>query len=367
MAKELTYDLDMHCQFIMEEYHDMRPIYLKLRDVAMEQIKAVLEGNRASVTAVESRVKDEKSLAGKLALKGGKYATLSDVTDIVGTRIVAYYSDDVDRVASYIEKVFEVDWENSVDKRKMHQLDSFGYNSLHYICRIPKSLYEDKQCPEINELRFEIQMRTALQHVWATMYHDTGYKSEIEPPIEYLRMLNRLAGMLELVDDEFTRIRNNIAEYRRRVQALVKDGHLAEIQLDGDTFSSYLMQKPFAILTEKIASINQAEIQEVPLFQFFPLLKHLGMHTLGDVDEMMKRDSDDAYKLAMSQLAGTDIDILASSVSLQNLCIVATLKNGGGKSGLKYLYDVINGESPHNESLANMMFEQASNLPFMNK
>lgn len=364
--EEQTYELDMHGQFIMDDYLERLPIYEKMRTVAIDQIRQLLKRNHLKVTAIEARVKTKQSLAGKLALKGHKYAELSDITDILGTRIIAFYSDDVDRVASFIEKEFDVDWENSVDKRKMHQLDSFGYNSLHYICRIPKEMYHDEDMPQLNELRFEIQMRTTLQHVWATMYHDTGYKSEIEPPREYLRMLNRLAGMLELADDEFSRIRNNIANYRRSVQTLVKDGQLNEVQLNGDTWNSYLQLRPFSQLTEEIASINQAEIQEVPLIQFMPLLKDLGMQTLGDVDKMLREHKNDAYKLAMSQLADTDLDILSSSIGLQNLCIVVTLKNGGGKSGLKHVYDVVNGESPHNESLAEMVFQQASKLPFMN-
>ena len=96
-------------------------------------------------------------------------------------------------------------------------IDSFGYLSLHYICSVPGFPY-----------RFEIQMRTLLQHAWANMDHDTGYKSGVEIPKRYMRNMSRLAGMLELVDDEFSKIRIELTDYRRRVQALVRSGNLDE-------------------------------------------------------------------------------------------------------------------------------------------
>lgn len=361
------YGLDMHCTMILEEYRDEMPVFVKMQEIVLKKLKECLQKNKIMVTAVEGRIKTEESLAGKLELKGYKYGTLSDLTDIFGARIITFYSDDVDKISALMEKSFDVDWVNSVDKRRMHELDSFGYLSLHYICRIPKKLYYDESMPQLNEFRFELQMRTALQHVWANMYHDIGYKTGLEAPTEYLRTLNRLAGMLELADDEFCRIRTSINEYRYKVEALVKDGKFEEVNLDGDSFAEYLQLEPFKRLTEKIAAINQAEIHQTPMMPFLKVFVKIGFKTLGDIENLIRDYSDDAYQLALHQIGGTDIDIVASNIGAQNLCIVYQLGNGIGVHGLTKFFDTISGESPYNTDRAKRLLEQAKRFPFLNK
>ena len=343
--------LDLHCRMIMEEYREALPLLEQMKRDVLTTLHEAMERSGIVVTAVEARIKTEESLAGKLALKGAKYATLSDITDILGARIITFYTDDVDRIASMAEQLFEIDWNNSVDKRRLHQLDSFGYNSLHYICRLPGY-----------DLRFELQLRTTLQHAWASINHDTGYKSGVEIPREYMRRMNRLAGMLEMADDEFSRIRTEITDYRRRVQALVKNGKLDDVSLDGDTFRSYLQAKPLDALNKRIAAINQAEILETPLIRYLKVLKELKCNTLGDVERLIHKYEEDAYRLARHQLGNTDLDIISSAVGLQNICIVCILFNGGGKLGLEYLFDVLNGHNSQNTVLAELTYEQAKSL-----
>ena len=359
--------MDTHSQELLEQYRSLLPVYSEMAEIIPEKLKGFFDDAGLIVAAVEHRVKTEGSLTGKLQLKGGKYSSIYDITDIIGIRVITFYIDDVDKVASVLERLFEIDWENSVDKRKAHETDSFGYLSLHYICRIPESAYTDPEHPEINKIRFEVQMRTVLQHAWANMNHDTGYKSGVEIPKVYLRNLSRLAGMLELVDDEFSRIRRELADYRRKVQQLVASGNLSEVALDGDSFRSYISIKPFDRLNRRIASINQAEIQEVDLSNFLPLFQAMRFTTLGDIQNMIKDFSEAAYQIACFQIGLTDLDILASSVAPQNLCTAYILKNGGGKIGLKLMLDELNGPSESNEYMAEFLVEQSKDLPFMNQ
>ncbi len=347
--------LDAHSKQILQEYLEHLPEFQEQAQKIYETIRKTLDKVGLVVASVEYRVKSEDSLAGKLELKGAKYKSLADITDIIGLRVITFYSEDVDKVASAVDRLFDIDWDNSVDKRKLLEIDSFGYLSLHYICSKKGFPY-----------RFEIQMRTILQHAWANMNHDTGYKSGVEIPIYYKRSLSRMAGLLELVDEEFSRIRAELADYRRRVQSLVASGNLDDAPLDMDTYRSYLNIYPFHRLNSNIASINQAEIQEVSLMPYLEVFLFLQFRTLGDLDRLIKNYSEGAFQLATYQMSLTDLDIISSSVGPQNLCIAYILKNGGGAVGLKLMLDLLNGESDSNQMMAEYLLEQAKDLPFMN-
>ena len=354
--------LNMHTEMLLDEYHEQLPFFEKMETIVAERLRTCFDENHIHIAGLETRIKAEDSLANKIELKGYKYHSISDITDILGVRVITFFSDEVDLVSALVEQLFDVDWENSVDKRKTLEIDRFGYMSLHYICRVPESMYKDAEMPQLNQIRFELQMRSMLQHMWANMYHDMGYKSDVEIPIEYQRNMNRLAGMLELADEQFSRIRREINDYRRDVQSLVASGNFNEVPLNGDTFRSYLDLKPFRRLVVKIASINQAEIYEDSLTPYYNVLLHMGMRTIGDIERLRNEYSDGAYQLALLQLAGTGLDIVAQSVALQNICIVAILRQGFGEAGLVRLFAALYGESTYNVQHAQRIFEQAHKI-----
>lgn len=339
--------LSPHCELLLQEFRDKRQELMQLDNHVFELICQTLKQQEIELNSIEHRIKTEESLAGKLERKGEKYHQLSDITDLIGLRIVTFYTDDVDKVAAIISQLFDIDWSNSVDKRKLHDLNSFGYNSLHYICKLHEGSFP-----------FEIQIRTALQHTWSAIEHDIGYKGAVKLPPQYRRQFSRLAGMLELADDEFSRLRTTMTEYRRQIQTLVKSGNLNDVALSTDSFHSYLELRPFDRLNQRIAAVNQAELFPASLMPFLPILESFGMESLGQVQAMVDELSDAAYQLALSQLAITDLDILSEMVGLQNLCVVYSLKNGGNRDDIKYIYDTLYGANESNLLLADAIIRQ---------
>ena len=349
--------MDLHNQMLLEEYDKLLPELKVLKGIIDETIRSEIAHSHIFINSCSSRIKTRKSLEGKLELKGYKYKELANITDLVGARVVTYYASDIDRIASIAERVFKVDYENSIDKRKAHNIDQFGYMSLHYICYVPESLYSDPKHPNINKIPFELQMRTSLQDAWATIMHDTGYKNDIEVPKEQLRRLSRLSGILELADDEFSSIKFELEQYRKNVKQIVASGNFNDVELNVDSFNEYIEMKPFKELNDRIAGINNMDIQEVSFMPYFRVFKMYKFNTLGDIEKIRKDNQEDAYQFAVRLFAETDIDIVASTIGLMCLCVVSLLKLGSGVAGLSMLLKEVNGERPSNERLANKYYK----------
>ena len=354
--------MNSHSQMLLEQFKEKLPVYRRLKDIVLKLLNDSINKNGLFVSSCSSRIKTVQSLSGKLELKGMKYRSITDITDLLGIRVITFYSNEVDKIAALAEQIFDIDWNNSVDKRKMYSHDRFGYMSLHYICRIPKNIYSDPEMPELNEIPFELQMRTVLQHAWASIYHDTGYKTNVEVPVEYLRALSRLAGLLEIADEEFKNIRTDLDEYRRKIRTLMKNGSFDEIQLNGDSFRNYMELNPFGPLNEKIASINNAEIEKVSIRPYLEILVSMDIKTIGDLDKFRRENTENAYQLALHQIGGTDLDIISSNIGIQNLCIVHILKQGKGIAGLEWFYDQLYGKQKRNAQRAKRTFQQAKKL-----
>ena len=90
--------LDPHGEMLLRQYRELQPTLDKLAKESYDILLRVLREQGIYVTAIEYRVKTEKSLIGKLELKGAKYKSIDDITDLVGLRVITFYIDDVDKV-----------------------------------------------------------------------------------------------------------------------------------------------------------------------------------------------------------------------------------------------------------------------------
>ena len=229
--------MNRHTETLLEEYRQKHTFYEQLEEIVSRLLREELDKSGIMIFQLSGRLKTEKSLAGKLEKKGDKYAEILDITDLLGMRVICYFADDVDRIAERIEGLFIIDRENSVDKRKILEDDRFGYMSLHYICMLSAGQCEDE---EMRKIRFEIQIRSVLQHAWAEINHDIGYKSTAGVPRSIIREFSRIAGLLEIADDEFEKIRDSISSYRQKSEEDIKTQALNDIPVNEVTLRAYL-------------------------------------------------------------------------------------------------------------------------------
>ena len=129
-------------------------------------IRDLLKSNGVKEHQITCRVNDIDKLEEKVKRKKEKYSKLSDITDLIGLRIITYYEDDVDLIADILKKEFIIDDINSIDKRVLEN-DKFGYRSLHYVVNLNKTRSGLTEYKKYKSLKAEIQIRSILQHAWA--------------------------------------------------------------------------------------------------------------------------------------------------------------------------------------------------------
>ena len=310
--------MNLKCRLILEDYRKQRDNFVALGDTVHTMLSDIVKELGLTVLAVEHRVKEEKSLAGKLERKGDLYNVFEDITDILGLRVICFLSDEIDQIGKKVEESFVVDWENSSDKRALIKEDAFGYLSLHYICSLPAgSKWSDEICGK----KFEIQIRTILQHAWSAIHHDIGYKSDFGVPRDIRRQFARLAGLLELADDEFVRARDNMVGYTEDIRRRIITDDADDISINMISLNEYVLHnQKMQSLIKEIAAISNAEIREIDPESYIPQLAFLGITKLGDIEVMIKENHDLAMKLAEKALSAAELDIVSSSVALRFLC-----------------------------------------------
>ncbi|MFE4197837.1 GTP pyrophosphokinase family protein [Paenarthrobacter sp. NPDC056912] len=177
-------------------------------------IMELLRHHNVKFHTVDYRVKTEESARLKLDAPDSGYQGFTSLHDLLGLRVTCYFADEVDRVAEIIEKEFNCDEKKSVDKGEQLGVREFGYRSVHRVARMNRRRSGLAEYDRYKSLRFEIQIRTVVQHAWAEIEHDLGYKaSTIPEPMS--RRFSMLAGVLELVDYEFKSLRDELDRYEK--------------------------------------------------------------------------------------------------------------------------------------------------------
>ncbi len=303
---------------IIIDYREKKDLFKKLERIALEKLEQIVKDCNVRIYTINHRIKEEDSLFGKLERKGDKYNSLFDITDILGLRLVCYFADEVDVLARRLEESFNIDWTESIDKRKFLSTNSFGYLSVHYIC----SLKESKELsPDILNIRFEVQMCSLLQHVWAVMEHDLGYKTKFGVPRAVSRDFSRLAGLLEIADEHFTRIRDTVSNYTEHVRQKIENDDANDIPIDSVSLDEYMRSsKNMRAFLQVIANMCNAEIYDETAENYIQQLAWLRIETIGELQQMMARNNSLALQMARTSLAVSKLDIFSSTVALRFLC-----------------------------------------------
>jgi hypothetical protein len=179
----------------------------------------------------------------------------------------------------------------------------------------------DEYPDSYTDVSFEIQIRTVLQHAWAEIEHDLGYKTVFAVPRDIRREFSRVAGLLEIADESFSRIREATAEYELEVRKNIEEDKADDMTIDRVTLWAFMKRSNFMQnFLYEIASISGARILDVNPESYLKRFDALGINTLGELKAFIEEQRPHALRMARDLLTDSEIDELISTVGFYYVC-----------------------------------------------
>lgn len=235
---------------VLAEFNHRRDHFEELRGTTRQLIETILKQEVITIQSVQARVKKKEKIKSKYCDPEKDYKCLDDILDIVGFRIITYYSDKIDQIAQIIGREFAERGPRE-DKRK-GKPDSFGYSAIHFDCAYSPARSKIAEYKRFASDRFEIQVTTILGHAWAEMQHP--WYDESKPPSEEMRRFYRLAAVLELAEQEFLQIRTQ-KENRERIASVRVEAKAPGIPISADSIKALVEQPHIEEFDRRLADI----------------------------------------------------------------------------------------------------------------
>ncbi|MFC5625653.1 GTP pyrophosphokinase [Algoriphagus winogradskyi] len=285
---------------ILKDYDSEKFLLEEFGEVIHTLTKSLI-GKELNPHQINFRVKNKDSLSNKLLRKSNKYTSIKDITDIVGLRIITYFEDDIDKVAEILKKEFEIDYPNSVDKRQV-EADKFGYRSLHYVASLNKERLALTEYKKFKTLKFEVQIRSILQHSWAEIEHDLGYKGESEIPESAKRTFYRVAALLEQADIEFSKLRKEISEHELLIKQQITTPS-STIKIDKSAIIAFIKESKTLISIEHlfesvICKRGTSSDSSVVPDAVLPYLQKMKIVSVKQLDDLLAENKDELINYA---------------------------------------------------------------------
>lgn len=152
-------------------YDQQKPVAEALR----VQVDGSLEASKPRRWHFESRIKELKSFA--IKVETGRVKNPEALEDFLACTVVVPNSASIDEAVSWIGERFKIRYRRPPHASKTSKnADSFPFDDLRLYCARGN---DGSRRPEpIDNVIFEVQVKTFLQHAWGIATHDLSYKTE---------------------------------------------------------------------------------------------------------------------------------------------------------------------------------------------
>ncbi|MGA0595827.1 GTP pyrophosphokinase [Enterovirga sp. CN4-39] len=260
--------------------NEILPAHDRLRTVVSSLVESSLRERGIEFLSVSGRAKDLSSALEKIGRKSYKQPQ-KQLTDLSGVRVITYFESQARLVADVIRELFDIDEKNSLDRSSILGSDRIGYRSAHFVCSLGRRRRSLPEYRDISSLKFEVQIRTVLQHAWAELAHDRSYKFGPGLPTEIQRRLNLHSGLLEIADSAFDHIADEIQRYTASVERL-PETKLASSEITKATLERFVRQ----LSSREDLSIDHLKLPD----DVFDELTRFGLASIGDLERLATPD-----------------------------------------------------------------------------
>lgn len=182
---------------------------------AVDELKIKLRGIRdqyemvdkhSPIEFVTGRVKPIPSIIDKAKRKSIPFEEIEEkMQDIAGARIMCQFVEDIETVLNLLRS--RNDFQIVEERNYISNQKESGYRSYHIVISYPVQTIRGEK-----KLLAEIQIRTLAMNFWATIEHSLNYKYSGQIPDRIKRRLQRAAEAASRLDDEMSKIREEIQE-----------------------------------------------------------------------------------------------------------------------------------------------------------
>jgi ppGpp synthetase/RelA/SpoT-type nucleotidyltranferase len=178
---------------IRRSFQDQFPAYETLRERVQKLIEPI---RRRKNWYFIDRLKSDVSFAQKI--ESGRFFGNFCIEDFYATTIVVPDLTEIENVISELESILNVSYRRPRDffSTKMKP-NEFRFDDLRLYCKIGE---DEMTGPHISDdLLFEVQVKTFLQHAWGIATHKLVYKSDrVSWPMQ--RVASQIKAMLEHIE-----------------------------------------------------------------------------------------------------------------------------------------------------------------------
>lgn len=185
---------------LRSEYNNRVRNFHFLIDTVKFTLQTEIDKNKIKCHSFTHRIKSFDSFVNKIRRKNIS-DPFKDIHDLLGFRIVCLFLPDLELIGNIINREFDVFEED--DKIDNSEVNIFGYMDLQYKAKL-KINSSPQALNTVQEVPFEIQVRTITQDAWASISHYLFYKRENLLPKQLRRDFHALSGLFYVADTHFT-------------------------------------------------------------------------------------------------------------------------------------------------------------------